>query len=322
MNFHGNWVDLIIIIVLAYLVVDSWRTGFWILMSDFASFLLSLLIALLGFSFLAGILENSFDLPHSVANALGFFLTAGLAQALFSFVFVVFIKKIPYKFWKKPWNNIAGMIPSIGQGLVLSSFMLTLVVSLPVAPVIKKDITESRIGGFLVRNTAGVEARLKDVFGGLAEDALTYLTVTPGSHESVQIPFDPSSLGVDATSETQMLNLVNTERRKRGLNELGWRAELVPVARAHAEDMWRRQYFGHYSPEGEDVADRLDKAKVPYYIVGENLALAPTLQTAHIGLMNSEGHRKNILDPDFKKVGIGVMDDGIYGKMFVQIFTD
>jgi uncharacterized protein YkwD len=52
------------------------------------------------------------------------------------------------------------------------------------------------------------------------------------------------------------------------------------------------------------------------------LALAPTLATAHTGLMNSEGHRANILEPKFKRVGIGVIDNGVYGKMFVQVFTD
>jgi len=40
------------------------------------------------------------------------------------------------------------------------------------------------------------------------------------------------------------------------------------------------------------------------------------------GLMNSPGHRANILSPSFHKVGIGVLDAGIYGEMFVQEFTD
>jgi uncharacterized protein YkwD len=96
----------------------------------------------------------------------------------------------------------------------------------------------------------------------------------------------------------------------------------VPVARDYARDMWQRNYFGHVSPEGKSVADRLDEAGITFQVVGENLALAPTLTTAHIGLMNSEGHRANILEPDFKRVGIGVIDNGIYGKLFVQIFTD
>jgi uncharacterized protein YkwD len=322
MSFQGNWVDLVIVIVLSYFVVDSWQTGFWVLIADFASFLLSLFTALLGFSFLGKILESAFELPHSVANAIGFFLAAGIAQALFSFIFIQLIKKIPFKFWKRPWNNIAGIIPSLGQGLVLASFILTLVVSLPMAPVIKKNVTDSVIGSFLIKNTAGVEARLNDVFGGLAQDALTYLTVAPGSRELVQISYDPSSLSVDSESERQMFNLVNMERKKRGIGALTLRPELVPVARAHATDMWRRQYFSHYSLEGKDVADRLLDAGVPFQVVGENLALAPTSQTAHTGLMNSEGHRKNILDPDYKRMGIGVIDDGIYGKMFVQIFTN
>jgi uncharacterized protein YkwD len=86
--------------------------------------------------------------------------------------------------------------------------------------------------------------------------------------------------------------------------------------------MWRRNYFGHVSPEGHDAGDRLNAAEVSYQMAGENLALAPTLQSAHTGLMNSEGHRANILDPDFRRVGIGVIDNGYYGKMFVQVFTD
>lgn len=48
----------------------------------------------------------------------------------------------------------------------------------------------------------------------------------------------------------------------------------------------------------------------------------PTVIVAHNGLMNSEGHRANILSPEFSRVGIGVIDNGIYGKIFVQIFTD
>jgi uncharacterized protein YkwD len=96
----------------------------------------------------------------------------------------------------------------------------------------------------------------------------------------------------------------------------------VPVARDHARDMWERQYFGHVSPEGEDVGGRLREADVSYSFAGENLALAPTVATAHNGLMNSEGHRENILEEGFTQMGIGVIDNGVNGKMFVQVFTD
>ena len=54
----------------------------------------------------------------------------------------------------------------------------------------------------------------------------------------------------------------------------------------------------------------------------ENLALAPNVDIAHKGLMNSPGHRANILSPSFGRVGIGVIDGGGYGKMFAQEFAD
>ncbi|KKR88441.1 MAG: SCP-like protein extracellular [Candidatus Gottesmanbacteria bacterium GW2011_GWA2_41_12] len=66
----------------------------------------------------------------------------------------------------------------------------------------------------------------------------------------------------------------------------------------------------------------MKNAGIFYTEAGENLAFAPNVNIAHAGLMNSPGHRANILSPDFGKVGIGVIDGGIYGEMFVQKFTD
>jgi uncharacterized protein YkwD len=320
--FQGNWVDLVIILVLIYFAADAWKTGFWIILADFVSFLLSLLIALSGFSLFANNLTYFFSLNRSIANALGFFIAAGLSEAVLGFVFTNIVTRIPYKFWKKPWNNIAGIIPALGQAFVIISFLLTLIVSLPVTPLVKRDVINSPIGGYLVQKTVGIEAQLKEIFGGLAEDALTYLTVKPGSTESIELTCDPLNLSVDDVSETEMLKMVNNERKRVGVKELILRPDLIPIARNHAKDMCERHYFGHVSPDGEDVGKRLEKSNITYRIAGENLAVAPTLKTAHTGLMNSEGHRRNILDPDFRRMGIGVLDDGIYGKIFVQIFTE
>lgn len=321
-SLQGNWVDLVILIILIYFLSEAWRVGFWVILADFLGFLLSLLIALRGYSFAAGLLRANFSLPHSLSNAIGFLMVAGLSEAILAFTFASLLKKIPSKFWKKPWSNLAATIPALGQGIVLVSFILTLVVSLPIIPQVKADVTESKIGGYLVGKTTGVEVRINEVFGGLIEDSLTYLTVRPGSRESIPITSEPRGLAVDEVSEQELFRLVNEERTKRGVHTLTWRSEVVSVARGHARDMWERQYFGHYSPEGEDVGDRLENAGVSYSVAGENLALAPTVQTAHNGLMNSQGHRENILEVEFRRVGIGVIDNGVYGKMFVQVFTD
>jgi uncharacterized protein YkwD len=60
---------------------------------------------------------------------------------------------------------------------------------------------------------------------------------------------------------------------------------------------------------------------VHYRYAGENLAGAPTVERAHTGLMNSQGHRANILNPNYTRIGVGVIDGGRYGKMFTQHFA-
>jgi uncharacterized protein YkwD len=61
---------------------------------------------------------------------------------------------------------------------------------------------------------------------------------------------------------------------------------------------------------------------INYIAAGENLALAQTVEIAHMGLMNSPGHRANILNPKFGRIGIGIMDGGIYGIMVTQNFRN
>ena len=119
-----------------------------------------------------------------------------------------------------------------------------------------------------------------------------------------------------------MLELVNGERIAAGLRPLAPDAELAEVARQHSTDMFARGYFAHATPEGRDPFERMRAANIRFDTAGENLALAPTLQIAHTGLMNSPGHRANILQPDFGRVGIGIMDGGIHGLMVTQDFRN
>lgn len=140
--------------------------------------------------------------------------------------------------------------------------------------------------------------------------------------EKITLPATPETLLVDELAEGEMLELVNEERRRAGVGELVMDPELVEVARKHSQDMWERKYFAHESPDGENAVHRMLEGKVDFARAGENLALTRNVERAHDGLMNSPGHRKNILDPEFSRVGIGVIDGGIYGKMFTQNFAD
>lgn len=320
---HGNWIDLIILFVIIFFVSDAIRVGFWVVIAEFLSFLSSIILALWGYRFAANLLRSNFSLSHSLSNALGFLVTAVLSEAVLSFILTLIISKIPYKFWKTRWNKFFAIIPAIGEALILSAFILTFVLALPISPLVKKDITDASVGGILVRSTSGVESKLNDIFGGVLNDALTYFTVEPGSNEIVPLGnSSTSSLTVDAESEQVMFAKVNEERTSRGIAALSWSPELNKVARDYATLMWKEQFFGHVSPEGQTLEIRLKDAKINYSFAGENLALAPTVSTAHTGLMNSTGHRENILNTAFHKVGIGVIDNGYNGKMFVQEFTD
>jgi uncharacterized protein YkwD len=86
--------------------------------------------------------------------------------------------------------------------------------------------------------------------------------------------------------------------------------------------MLARGYFSHYTPEGKDPFERIREGGVSFRTAGENLAFAPTVKIAHTGLMNSPGHRANILRSSFGRVGIGILDGGRRGLMVTQNFRN
>ncbi len=124
-----------------------------------------------------------------------------------------------------------------------------------------------------------------------------------------------------SADEQKMLNLVNSARASAGLKPLQADLSLVKLARLKAQDMINKNYFSHTSPTYGSPFDMMKSYGVSYRYAGENLAGAPTVDSAHTNLMNSTGHRANILNGNFTKVGIGVVNGGPYGKMFVQMFT-
>lgn len=108
-------------------------------------------------------------------------------------------------------------------------------------------------------------------------------------------------------TKEESLRLINKERMEQGLAPLVWCRDLAMVAGVHAEDMYERNYVSHHSPEGTSPADRLREKEVPFSIMGENLVRHfPTVEEAVQGMMDSPGHKENILRERFGRVGIGV----------------
>ncbi|KKR33669.1 MAG: hypothetical protein UT66_C0035G0002 [candidate division CPR2 bacterium GW2011_GWC1_39_9] len=199
---------------------------------------------------------------------------------------------------------------------------LTLIAYLPVQGLIKSKVLNSKIASRIVAQTSVYEQDVQKLFGRAIKDSLAYFMVKPKENERIELNFKTTAVTVDASSEDEMLKLVNGERTKRGIKPLSMENSLRFLARAHSRDMLAKGYFAHINPENKDPFDRMETAGINYEYAGENLALAPTVDLAHEGLMNSEGHKANILDPNFGKVGIGCIDAGPYGKMFSQEFTE
>jgi len=141
----------------------------------------------------------------------------------------------------------------------------------------------------------------------------------PETKPETPAPSEPSVKGLTA-DESKMLELVNQERQKLGLKPLQIDMRLVDISRKKSKDMIDNNYFGHTSPTYGTPFDALKNNGIYYRYAGENLAGAPTVERAHSGLMNSPGHRANILNPNYTHIGIGVVEGGPYGKMFTQTF--
>lgn len=321
-SLNGNWIDLLIVIFIVLYAADKWKKGLLEGGLDLGGFLLSLVIALRFYPFASKLLQSNFSLSRGISQALGFLITSFIAEFILSLLIIYFTKFIPQKIIQSSYNRKLGLIPALFSSLILSAFFLTALLTLPVRPDIKKSIMDSKIGGYLTKNTLGAEKSISDIFGGAVADTLSFLTVKPQGNESINLNFKTSETEIDMSSEETMLQLVNRERTKNNLKILTSDSLLRTVARNHCRDMFQKGYFSHNSLDGRSPFDRMQNEGVSYKTAGENLAFAPTVDIAHTGLMNSPGHRANILSSDYGKVGIGVIDGGVYGKMFCQEFTD
>ena len=117
-----------------------------------------------------------------------------------------------------------------------------------------------------------------------------------------------------------MINLVNQERTKLGISPLAVDMRLVKIGRMKSLDMIKNNYFGHQSPVYGSPFDLMKAQGITYHAAGENLAGDSSVTDAHTQLMGSEGHRANILNPSFTKIGIGIISGGPYGLMISQEF--
>jgi uncharacterized protein YkwD len=324
-----NWIDIFVLAILFFYAIEGFALGILVATIDFVSFALSFLAGITFYGHIASLLVKFLPISHGFANAIGFFVVAVAVEIIANIILKILISHvsllrffIPSVGPVKIVSKFLGIAPGLFSGILLASFILSLIIALPFSLFLKQSILHAKVGSVLVANTQGFSKDWNNIFGGAVNDTLSFLTIEPQSNERISLNFKTNKISIDKNGQTAMLQLVNNERTSRGIIALSSSDALTAVGTAHCEDMFNNGYFSHYSPNGLSPFDRMAEDNITFNFAGENLALAPSVDLAMKGLMQSPGHKENILSKDFHKIGISVVDGGIYGEMFCQEFTD
>lgn len=315
-----NYIDILLIVIILIATWGGIQKGFILGITDLIGWAGGLLLT---FSLLPSLLKLAEEfVPSSrFTLPLAFIMLLVLTRLILSFLTDLFLKKIPVTAHNSRTNRISGAAPGFVSGLVYASIGALLLLLIPFSRSVNNEAKESKLAAALSENLAIVRDKLGPSFDKM-NLSIGKATMEPSSDKFVKLPFKVKNTKTRADLEAKMLLLINIERQKVGLNSLEADSEMLRVARKHSADMYARGYFSHISPEGKTPFDRIRAADVRFIAAGENLALAQTLTLAHTGLMNSPGHKANILHKSFGRVGIGILDGGVYGIMVTQNFRN
>lgn len=317
-----NYVDVILLLVIGLAIWAGWKKGFILGTINLLVWIGSLLSGFVFYQQGGSLLQRFFPALGVWTLPLAFFLVILLSRLLLALVFHSFIKNTPHQTHTHGANRALGIIPGFINGFIYATIVVAILLGIPLMNQLSSKAKESKLVNNLAVNIGWIDDKLSPIFDDAVRQTLSTRKVDPSSDETVQLNFKVPDGAPRPDLEARMLEMVNAERVKAGLKPLAADPELTPVARAHSQDMFARGYFSHYSPEGKDPFDRMKKAGIKYYSAGENLALGQTLKICHEGLMNSPGHRANILNPSYGRLGVGILDGGSYGLMISQEFRN
>jgi len=164
--------------------------------------------------------------------------------------------------------------------------------------------------------------------GATGATVLANFPVWCASEPPLSVPIesshDDTPVADAGEAEKRLLALLNHDRQAAGLPALVWDDRVAAVAHAYSEEMRSTKVVAHISPTTGSAADRVHAAGIQTAVVLENVARAYGVNEAHAGLMNSPGHRANIMSSTATHVGMGVaFGDEVSGRreMFVtQVF--
>lgn len=318
-----NWVDWVLLTLAGLNGISGWREGFSRIVADLIIFAGVLWLALKYHTPAGNFVADKFGIPEIWNVAAGYLAVWIVGEIGLSILVNLLFSKIPGWISRSTINRGLGAVVAAVKAVAIAALGILVIVSLPITGNIKSDIRESVIGSELLFMAEKYGGEVKTTVNQAAARVVKFMTIKPESGESLALPIgDECKYEVDTTAEAEMLADVNKRRLDVGVKLLKSDTSIQAVARKHSQDMFDRKYFSHQSPEGTDAGDRLTADGVKYEAAGENIAYAPDTPTANQGLYDSEGHRRNMLDGQFSRVGVGVINGGGCGMMFTQNFAD
>ncbi|MDB5860338.1 MAG: putative rane protein, partial [Ramlibacter sp.] len=316
-----NFVDALLATIVLIGAFNGWARGFLYATLDLMTLVASVAAAFLGYRFPAAWAQALLPQLGVWAAPLAFVVLFFLVHFLLGAAMLAVARTAPPEVHRATGNRLLGLAPGLVNGVIFAIVAGVVLLTVPLGPV-RLEARNSELAARLAMPAEWAEAQLAPIFDPAVHRTLQTLTLAPESKKSIPLHFTVARPAARPELEDAMLDLVNAERTRRGLQPLKADPLLADLARAHSRDMFARGYFSHVTPDGRDLGARMRTARLGYLAAGENLALAATLAAAHQGLMQSPGHRANILRPQFGRVGIGVLDGGAQGLMVTQDFRN
>jgi uncharacterized protein YkwD len=318
-----NYVDFLLIIIFSVTLYHGYKRGLILGLLDLIALAASLWASFYFYQYVATFVDDHVaKVEERWLFPLSFFLSLIIARLIIGLAALRLIKNVSNTTHKSTLNKTIGLIPGFIKGFFLTALFSVIILFLPIWPNLPKHARESYITNHLSKTIETLDQQIAPEFSEKIKQSISKLTIEPESDETVFLNFKVDNVIPNEEMENHLLVLVNKERKKEGLMPLARDIALRTVARAHSGDMFKNGYFSHISLQNKTPFDRIKANGIRYITAGENLALAQTVEIAHLGLMNSPGHRANILNPKFGRVGIGIMEGGIYGIMVTQNFKD
>jgi uncharacterized protein YkwD len=328
---HFSLVDPVLLVGTALLVVHSVRQGGFVpYLTELIAFAVGLTAAFAAFGPMGQFIHTRLGVNQGVASFGSFLLVLVLVHAAVQAPVARAVTLVGPHLRELPPNPlaVADAMPAAGVAVMVATLLLCVAVALPVTSGLKPLVTGSLLGSQLVNHAGLVEAPVQRLLAPPSANPNRILesdpVSNPGEDAFLKLQFPPDlTTQPDPPGEDRMLQHVNQARAQVGLSPLRADPLLQQAAREHSTDMYKRHYFSHRTPDGKTPYDRLRDLRFHFVTAGENLAFAPDVDQAFDSLMKSPDHRANILNPDFRCIGVGAYK-GLngYEEMFTQDFAD